>query len=119
MPVKRLGKPSFLRVDEVKDGDVLVAVEPPDLVEAEKSKWGKERYRIVVTKHNDREFGLRRWTMNTSTSNKLLEAFGEDEKLWVGKKIRIRKREEFIQGKQKSVLYGEPYIEPQKTLETS
>lgn len=119
MPVKRLGKPKFLEAKEVENGDIVVAVEPPYLVPAEKSKWGKERYRIVIQKFNDKQFGLRTWTMNTSTSNRLLEAFGEDENFWVGKKIRIRKREEFVSGNQKFVLYGEPYVEPQQNLQVS
>jgi len=117
MPVKRLGKPPFLGVNEVNDGDVLVIVEPPYLVDSEHSKWGKERYRVVVKKPDDKEFGLRTWTLNSTTSNRLLDAFGEDEKQWVGKKIRVRKHEEYILGKQKFVLYGEPYKEPQQSLE--
>jgi hypothetical protein len=117
MPVKRLGRPPFLSVNEINDNDVFQIVEPPYLVSAEQSKWGKERYRVVVKKLEDGEFGLRTWTLNTSTSNSLLDAFGENEALWVGKKIRLRKREEYVLGKQKFVLYGEPYQEPQKQLE--
>jgi hypothetical protein len=117
MPVKRLGRPPFLSVNEVEDSDVFVIAEPPYLVDAEHSKYGRERYRIVIKKPDDREFGLRTWTLNTTTSNKLLDAFGEDEKLWIGKRIRIRKHAEFVLGKQKFVLYGEPYVDPQKPLE--
>ena len=116
MPVKRLGKPPFLSVNEVEDGDVFVVVEQPYLVSAEESRWGKERYRVVVKKFDDKEFGLRTWTLNTSTSNRLLDGFGEDEKLWVGRKIRVRKHEEYVLGKQKFVLYGEAQVEAQKTL---
>jgi hypothetical protein len=117
MPVKSLGRPPFLSVNEVEDSDVFVIAEPPYLVDAEHGKYGRERYRIVVKKPDDREFGLRTWTLNTTTSNRLLDAFGEDEKLWVGKQIRIRKHAEYVLGKQKFVLYGEPYVDPQKPLE--
>jgi hypothetical protein len=106
-----------LGVNEVNDGDVYAIVEKPYLVDAEHSKWGKERYRVVISKFDDKEFGLRTWTLNTTTSNRLLDAFGEDENLWTNKKIKLRKHEEFVLGKQKIVLYGEPYIEPQQKLE--
>jgi len=117
MPVKRLGRPPFISINEVEDSDVFIIAEPPYLVDAEHSKYGRERYRVVVKKPDDREFGLRTLTLNTTTSNRLLDAFGEDEKLWVGKQIRIRKHSEFVLGKQRLVLYGEPYIDPQKPLE--
>jgi hypothetical protein len=35
----------------------------------------------------------------------------------MGKKVRVRKHQGFVFGKEKPVLYGEPYLEPQKTLE--
>jgi len=117
MPVKRLGRPPFLSVNEVEDNDVFAITEAPYLVDAEHSKYGCERYRIVVKKPDDRDFGLRTLTLNTTTSNRLLDAFGEDEKLWVGKQIRVRKHAEFVLGKQRFVLYGEPYADPQKQLE--
>jgi len=117
MPVKRLGRPPFITINEVEDSDVFVIAEPPYLVDAEHSKYGRERYRVVIKKPEDREFGLRTLTLNTTTSNRLLDAFGEDEKLWVGRKIRIRKHAEYVLGKQRFVLYGEPYSDPQKPLE--
>ena len=114
MPVKRLGRPPFLSVNEVDDGDVFEIVDPPYLI---KDRWGKERYRVTIKKPGDHEFGLRTWTLNATTSNRLLDAFGEQENLWVGRKVRIRKHSEFVLGKQKYVLYAEPYVEPQKQLE--
>lgn len=116
MSVKRLGKPHFLSVNEVEDKDVFEVVEAPVLVPADQSKWNKERYRIVICKPNDREFGLRMWTLNSSTSDRLLDAFGGNASLWKGRKIRVHKHAEHILGKEQFVLYGEPYVDPQKPL---
>lgn len=116
MPLKRLGKPPFIMVADVEDGDVLTVVEAPYLVPAEKSKWGKERYRMVVKKDGDKEWGLRTWTLNVTTWNRLLDKFGEDEQLWLGKKVQVYIKEENIGGVQKTVLYGKPCLNSQSAL---
>jgi len=54
--VKYLGGPPYLTPDEVAEGEVVTIRSEPTHIEAEQSKWGKERYRIAVELKN-RETG--------------------------------------------------------------
>ena len=113
MPVKHLGGPPYLTPEEVEDGEVVTVLSEPVLVEAEQSRWGKERYRIAVELSNGEQ---RRWTLNTTTSDNLLKAFGEDNKAWINRKVKVRKENRTVGREVKAVLFGDAYVEPQQSL---
>lgn len=114
MPLPRLGKPPFLTAEDVKDSDILEIADEPYVVPAEQTKWGRPRGRAVV-KLSDGE--LRTWTMNTTTWDRLLDAFSDKEAMWIGKRVKVRKETQTISGSDKEVLFGYPYKEPQQTLD--
>ncbi len=114
MPVKYLGG-TYLTPDEVAEGEVVTIRSEPVLVEAEQSKWGRERYKIAIMLDNGE---TRRWTLNTTTSNNLLRAYSEDGKQWIGKKAKIHKEQRTVGKEVKAVLFGDAYTEPQQTLDT-
>lgn len=114
MPLKKLGRPPFLSVNEVENDSLVEVVEPPYIVPADQSKWGRERGRAVV-QLGDGE--VRTWSMNTTTWDRLIDEFGDDPQHWVGRKVRIRKERQVVRGEEKSVLYGVPYEEPQQRLD--
>ena len=115
MPLPKLGAPPFLSVNEVENDDVLVVVREPFVVSAEKTRWGKARGRVVVQLPDGEE---RRWTMNTTTWDRLVDAFGDEPAAWLNKKVKVRKEMQVVTGENKVVLYGLPYKEPQQPLAT-
>lgn len=115
MPLKPLGKPPYLLPDEIEQDDIVEIVEKPYIVPAEKTKWGKERGKAQVQIIRTGE--MRTWTMNNTTWDQLIAAFGEDPEQWLHKKVKIRKETRNVSGVDKEVLYGKPYREPQQKLE--
>lgn len=113
MPLQKLGSPSFLSVHEVENDMVVTVVREPFVVSAEKSKWGKARGRVTVRLPNGED---RRWTMNVTTWDRLIDDFGVEPSLWLNRKIRLKKEKMVINGDYKPVLYGVPYRDPQKPL---
>lgn len=114
MPLKPLGKPPYLLPQEIEQDDIVEIIEKPYIVPADKTKWGKERGKAVIKIiRNDL---LRTWTMNNTTFDRLLQAFGEDPGFWLSKKVQIRKEIRNVSGVDKEVLFGKPYKEPQQQL---
>ncbi len=114
MPLKKLGRPPFLNVNEVMNDDLLEVLEPPYIVPAEKMKWGRARGRAIVKIVRTNE--VRTWTMNVTTWDRLIDEFGTDPDHWVGKKIRLSIEKQVVRGEDKLVLYGKPYHELQQQL---
>ena len=117
MPLKPLGRPPYLLPDEIEQDDVVEIIEKPYIVPAEKTKWGKERGKAQIKILRNGQ--VRTWTMNNTTWDKLIQAFGENPDYWMNKKVQIKKEIRNISGVDKEVLFGKPYKEPQKKLDTS
>jgi len=117
MPLKPLGRPPYLLPDEIEQDDVVEIIEKPYIVPAEKTKWGKERGKAQIKILRNGQ--VRTWTMNNTTWDKLIQAFGENPDYWLNKKVQIKKETRNISGVDKEVLFGKPYKEPQKKLDTS
>jgi len=114
MPLKPLGRPPYLLPQEIEQDDVVEIIEKPWIVPAEKTKWGKERGKAVVKVL--RTGLIRTWTMNNTTWDKLIQAFGEDPGFWLNKKVQVKKEIRNVSGVDKEVLFGKPYHEPQQKL---
>lgn len=114
MPLKRLGLHPFLSVNEVENDDVIEIEEPPYIVPAEKTKWGRERGHVAVRVLRTGEIVT--WTMNATTWDTLFDAFGEEERAWIGRKVRLSVENQIVRGETKKVIYGKPYAEPQQQL---
>lgn len=116
MPLEKLGAPPFLTPEDVENNDLLEIVSEPYIVSAEKSKFGRRRGRANVRILRTGEEC--RWTMNTTTWDRLVDGFGTDAKLWIGKKVKVRKETRNVSGVDKEVVFGKPYKEPQQSLES-
>jgi len=113
MPLKTLGKPPYLLPKDVANDDLVEIVEKPYMLEAEETKWKKPKGVVTVQLPNK---NIRRWFTNVTTWDALVRAYGEDEAIWVGKKIKVRKETRTISGEEKEVLFGKPYMEPQQQI---
>ena len=113
MSLHKLGAPPFLSINEVENDMIVTIVREPFVVSLENSKWGKARGRVTIKLPNGEE---RRWTMNVTTWDRLIDDYGAEPSMWMNKKIRLKKVRMVINGEYKPVLYGVPYREPQKPL---
>jgi len=115
MPLKPLGRPAYLLPTEVENDDIVEIIEKPWIVEAEKTKFGKEHGKAVVKIL--RTGMIRTWTMNNTTWDKLIQAFGEDAGQWLNRKVQIKKETRNVSGVDKEVLFGRPHKKPQQQLD--
>jgi len=100
--LRRPGAVPFLTVDDVRSGDILEIVEKPQ--KSNLSKFG-ERYVIGVQLPNGQ---TRMWTLNKTTFNDLLEAFGDLPSQWVGQHVRVEVSTMYIRGERRKAIFGEP-----------
>jgi hypothetical protein len=107
--IPKRGKDPFLTPKHVEDGDLATIIEPPYIQSAEKSKFGKER--TMVTVKIKRTGEVFRWGLNTTSNDRLVERFGEEGDLWVGKEVRIQRRSENVRGQDRDVLYALPSVQ--------
>ena len=68
------------------------------------TKWGN-RYRIALQFEDG---DLRRWSMNNTTYDNLLNVFGRNTSEWIGKEVYLRTEQFKIQGKDVTGIIGEP-----------
>lgn len=116
--VKKLGK-NYIKPVEVQTNDVFEIIRKPEIriLEADTKKQ-RERYEVEIK--GIKTFNLdQKWriaTLNTTSSDLLMEAFGDNPENWVNKLVKATKRLEKVAGVDKEVLYFEPYINPQVEL---
>ena len=114
MKLPRMGKPAYLKPHHVQKDDLLEIVEEPYVQSAEDSKYGRARGYAVVRLIRTGE--LYTCGFNTTTWDRMLDAFGEDAGLWKGKRMKVTLETQTIRGEQKQVMFGKPYTEPQRPL---
>lgn len=107
--IHRRGKDPFLKSDYVKDGDLATIVGKPYIQSAEDSTYGKER--TIITVKLKRTDGIYRWGLNTTSSDRLVDKYGEDADSWEGKQVKIRKVLDMVRGEEKDVLYAIPSVQ--------
>jgi len=70
--------------------------------------FDREILEIPIRLDNDTELT---YGMNKTSSGNLMEAFGEDTKDWVGKKIRFEVLKQNVKGAMKEIIYAYPLEE--------
>jgi len=113
----RMGKPPYLKPHHVQENDLLEILEEPFIQTEDESKFGRQRGYAVVRLVRTGEMYI--WGLNSTTWDRLLDAFGEDAALWVHGKVKLKVENTTIRGQVKQVMYGVPFREPQKILETA
>jgi len=108
MALRKLSQEPYLDKETVKNGDFVTVVEEPVIISAEQTKWGKAQGQVKVKQPNGE---VRRWTMNNTTFDRCIDAFGASPSGWVGKKIRIEVLSQPVRGETKQVYYGHPVTE--------
>lgn len=114
MVLPRMGKPPFLKPHHVQQDDLLEIVEQPYVQSEEESTFGRQRGYCVVRLVRTGETYT--WGLNTTTWDRLLDAFGDNAALWKAKRIKVKLESMTVRGDVKQVMYGVPYQEPQKSL---
>jgi hypothetical protein len=96
----------FIVASDVENGELATIIKEPYIQSAEKSRFGKER--TVVTVQLQRTKQTYRMTLNTTSNDKLVHAFGEEGSLWQNKQFKIKVVDMNISGVNRSVLYAIP-----------
>ena len=96
----------FLTQNIVEDGTIAEIIERPFVQPGTESKFGQERTILTVKLKGKKEPYC--WSLNNTSSDRLVEAFGEEGDLWLNKKIQIQKRIQVVKGKERNVLYAKP-----------
>jgi hypothetical protein len=104
--IPKRGKPMYLKPEDVENDDLATILDPPIILDAEDSKFKKER--TVITIVLTRNKNIYRWGLNNTSNDRLVDAFGEEGNLWVKKTVKIQKRLEHVSGKERPVLYAVP-----------
>jgi hypothetical protein len=108
---KRLGSGAgnFLAGADVPEkGSVVTISDEPRIVPSNFTAPDgspQQRCRVGVRLPNKKE---KLWTMNNTTYRILLAEFGEDEKAWIGKKVKLSKVRSMVRGELRDIIYGEP-----------
>jgi len=111
----RMSRPPYLKPHHVRQDDVVEIVEEPYVRSAEESRFERPRGYAVVRLLRTGE--LYTWGFNSTTWDRLLDAFGDDSSLWKGKRVKIRLETQTVRGEQKQIIFGVPYNEPQQKLQ--
>jgi hypothetical protein len=109
--IPKRGKPRipFIKAHDVENDDLATIIESPYIQTAEKSQFGKERTIITIKLVRNNE--IYRLGLNTTTNDRLVEAFGSEGNLWKDKQIKILKRQEMVLGQDRDVLYCIPSLQ--------
>jgi hypothetical protein len=94
----------FLTVSDVKDGDIITITGEGEYRE---SKFGKDRLVIPVRLPNGEP---RIWTLNQTTINKLIDAYGDETKGWIDKNVKLTVANIVVRGELRKAIYGEPVV---------
>lgn len=101
----------FLAAQDVKNGDIVTVIGEPTLRTATETGFDRDVYtiKIILPNGDDKD-----WTLNKTTYNTLFDAFGDESRDWLKRRVAIRKTRQNVRGTMRDVLYGEPYKEPQQ-----
>jgi hypothetical protein len=101
----------FLKTDEVKNGDVITFLSEGVWQESTKYKYddGNPRKQFVMEVQYAGE--SRSFTVNATNRNELVNAFGNDTSVWVGKSATIELVKVSVGGKIKNSILLHPVKE--------
>ena len=98
----------YLRADDVKDGDVVEIISEGRIRPAEESRFGREGFEIDIRLPDGSE---KVWTVNKTTLRRLAEAYGDETRNWVGKKVRLTVETMMVRKEPRNVIFGYPVEE--------
>jgi hypothetical protein len=103
------GADPFITSTDVNNGDVATITKEPYIQDAEKTRFHKEKTVITVTLPKNGK--IYRWGLNTTSNDRLVDAFSTNGTFWIGKQVKIKIVEMNVSGQNKSVLYALPIIQ--------
>ena len=101
----KIGNSRWLRPSDVKDGDIVTIVGEGQKRSANETPFKRAVFEIPVRLPSGEQ---KIWTMNRTTQRRCMEAWGNETRNWVGKRLRIKLKEQNVKGVMKTVIYGFP-----------
>lgn len=93
----------WLRPSDIHDGDIVTITDEGRNRSADETPFGREVFEIHVRLPSGEE---KLWTMNGTTQRRCAEAWGDETKAWIGKKVQVQLREQGVRGTMRTVIYG-------------
>jgi len=108
------GKRNFLRVDDVKNGDVITFLNEGEWLESKKYTYSDGTPRkdfVIKVSISGTEKDMR---LNATNRSNLISAFGNDTANWVGKSASLEKTKVMVGGKMMETIIVKPIkdVEP-------
>ena len=95
----------WLRPKDVNNGEIITIVDEGKSKSADETPFGREVFEIGVRLPSGEK---KIWSMNRTTQRRCIEAWGNETKNWIGKRLRIELKEQNVKGVMKKVIYGFP-----------
>lgn len=92
---------NYLTTDDVNDLDLLPIV--GEAIEVE-SQYGTRLHLPVKTRRGENKI----FSLNKTSKNNLISAYGKETTAWIGKKVLIKVFSQNVRGAVKDVIYGHP-----------
>ena len=93
-----MGVPFAKKGEELKNGDIITILDEGQLQEGQ---FG-EQFNIMIKLANGEDRAL---TLNQTSENNLIDAYGEDSIIWVNKKVKVFLEKKIINGKRVIIAY--------------
>jgi len=97
----------YLKPGDVKDGDVLEIVSEGAIRPPSESKLGRETFEVDVRLPSGE---VKTWTVNKTTLKRLAEAYGDDTRGWVGRKVRVAVQTVMVMKEPRQAIFGYPVV---------
>ena len=102
---------NFIKAEDCKGGEIVEIMSEGEVSEI-RSPEGKLK---PIMNYQVRIDGVEKdWTPNMTNGHILVEAWGGDDKLWIGKKFQIKLVDTIVFGKKKKSIIAEPMEEKPK-----
>ena len=101
----KLKASKWLRPKDVNNGEIITIVDEGKSKSADETPFGRAVFEIGVRLPSGEK---KIWSMNRTTQRRCMEAWGNETRNWVGKRLRIELKQQNVKGVMKTVIYGFP-----------
>ena len=95
----------WLKPNDVNDGDIITVIDEGRKRDANETPFKRAVFEIPVRLPSGEQ---KIWTMNRTTQRRCIAAWGNETRNWIGKRLRIKLKEQNVKGVMKTVIYGFP-----------
>lgn len=103
--IRELRSSQFLGSGDVKTGDVVEILDEGVFRPSNETPFGRPAFQVKVRIPSGEE---KIWTMNKTTRDRLIQAWGDETKNWIGRRVRVELVNMNVRGTFRTVIFGYP-----------